>query len=102
MDQRMVITENIVAATAPALRQMAARALEAGVTRLQLDLERVQDLDSVGLSVLIGIAMSLQRLGGRLEVLNVRDEVFEILHSMRLDRHFHVQRLGTGQQAPTS
>ncbi|WP_158407308.1 STAS domain-containing protein [Megalodesulfovibrio gigas] len=102
MTHRLVMTENIVAATVSALRQAAEQAMDSGATRLQLDLARVQDLDSVGLSVLIGISMSLQRAGGALELYNVRDEVFDIIHSMRLDKHFQVHRFPTERDATSS
>lgn len=92
MHQRIVLTENVVAATMPALRQVLSQALESGAASLTLDMDQVQELDSVGLSLLIGTSMALQHAGGRLEVRNVRDDVFNILHSMRLDRHFLVHR----------
>jgi anti-anti-sigma factor len=58
---------------------------------MAVDLEEVKMIDSSGLGVLIAAHNSLQKLGARLELLNVSDDIRKLLQNMRLDKHFTIQ-----------
>ncbi|GAB7078490.1 STAS domain-containing protein [Megalodesulfovibrio paquesii] len=99
MECCLVLEESVVAAAVPMLRQRISQALESGTTQLVLDMRQVRDLDSIGLSMLIGVAVALRQADGGLMLRNVQDDVFNILHSMRLDQHILVQRLQASSNA---
>lgn len=90
MEHCIAPVEDIVVATAPKLRQQVELAIASGASLLRLDLRQVEFVDSVGLSVIIGASMSMQRAGGVLEVFNARPDVRDLFHTMRLDDHFAV------------
>ena len=59
---------------------------------LIVDLEGVEVIDSTGLSLLIGAHLSVTRAGGSLKVVNCNKEILELFKSMRLQRHFSLER----------
>jgi anti-anti-sigma factor len=65
--------------------------LDGGAKQMAVDLEEVKMIDSSGLGVLIAAHNSLQKLGARLELLNVSDDIRKLLQNMRLDKHFTIQ-----------
>lgn len=72
-------------ATAPALREDLVQASSEGPTLVVLDLERVEFLDSVGLSVIIGGHKRLQHQGSRLHLAGARALVRRVLGLTRVD-----------------
>ena len=72
-------------ATAPRLRQDLVDASRGDSTLVVLDLERVEFLDSVGLSVIIGGHKRLQRRGARLHIAAPRSIVRRVLGLTRID-----------------
>ena len=65
--------------------------LENGIKELTLDLSKVEMVDSVGLGVIIATYNSLNKKEGKLEVINVSEEIYGLFKAMRLDQHFEVQ-----------
>lgn len=72
-------------ATAPQLRQDLVDASSAGTTLVVLDLERVEFLDSVGLSVIVGGHKRLRHEGRRLHLAAPQAIVRRVLGLTRLD-----------------
>ncbi|HWL37562.1 MAG TPA: STAS domain-containing protein [Frankiaceae bacterium] len=72
-------------ATAPQLRQDLVDASTSDSTLVVLDLEGVEFLDSVGLSVIIGGHKRLQRRGARLHLAGPRSIVRRVLSLTRVD-----------------
>ena len=72
-------------ATAPQLRQDLVDASAAGTTLVVLDLGRVEFLDSVGLSVIIGGHKRLQHDGRRLHLASPQSIVKRVLGLTRVD-----------------
>lgn len=72
-------------ATAPALREDFVQLSAAGPTLVVLDLEKVDFLDSVGLSVIIGGYKRLQHQGGHLHLAGARALVRRVLGLTRVD-----------------
>lgn len=72
-------------ATAPALREELVTASAEGASLVVLDLEHVEFLDSVGLSVIIGGHKRLQHQGGQLHLAGPRSLVRRVLGLTRVD-----------------
>lgn len=72
-------------ATAPQLRQDLVDASGAGATLVVLDLQKVDFLDSVALSVIIGGHKRLQHSGARLHLASPRSIVKRVLGLTRVD-----------------
>lgn len=72
-------------ATAPRLRQDLVDATSDGPTLVVLDLEQVEFLDSVGISVIIGGYQRLQHGGSRLHLAAPRSIVRRVLGLTRID-----------------
>ena len=62
------VSDNLDAATTPAIRRLFADRMDGGSTRLLVDLSSVAFIDSSGLGVLIGTQRRLQSIGGELRV----------------------------------
>ncbi len=85
------IDEDIVAPMSIGLRPELQTLLEEAPQELVVDLSLVEMIDSVGLGVLVATHNSLQESGGRLTVTNASDDIFSLLKTMRLDKHFEIQ-----------
>ena len=81
---------NIVAATEKPLRAKLRELVQEGVRELTLDLAGVGMVDSIGVGLLISTHNSLRRAGGRLTVVNVAKEIFELFTIMRMNQLFTV------------
>jgi anti-anti-sigma regulatory factor len=49
-------------------------------------------VDSVGIGVIIATHNSLDQKGGKLRVINIADDIYGLFSTMRLDRHFSVEK----------
>jgi len=58
----------------------------AGDGRVILDLRAVTRADSAGLALMVEWLREARRRGGRLEVVNMPDQMFSIAHMSKLDR----------------
>lgn len=61
-----------------------------GCTKLVLDLDRVEFMDSSGLTVIISTLKSLKELGGRLVLCGVGEDLTSLFQLTRLDKIFQV------------
>lgn len=61
-----------------------------GVSKVTVDLGKVEMIDSSGIGVFISAQNSLKKAGGGLKVVNVSDDILKMFRIMRLDKHFEV------------
>ena len=80
----------IDAYTAPALGERLDREIEAGHTRLVVDLEDVSFMDSSGLNVLVGRLVSVRSQEGSLSLVHPCDRVLRVLTITGLDEVFEI------------
>ncbi len=73
-----------------ALRERIKRLVEAGHTRIVVNLGEVNYLDSVGLSTLVASYTSTRRQGGNLKLLNLTKRLRDLLQITRLSTVFEV------------
>ncbi len=59
---------------------------------IQIDLNDVEMVDSVGIGVIIATHNSINKAGGTLKVTNVSKDIFSLFTTMRLNRHFDVEQ----------
>lgn len=73
-----------------ALRERAKRLVEAGHSRIILNLADVDYVDSVGLSTLVACYTSARRQGGNLKLLNLTKRIHDLLQITRLSTVFEI------------
>jgi len=86
------LDKDIVASTATHFRDLLKNKVENGVEDLILDFSVIEMIDSVGLGVIIATHNSLNNSNGKLSVINVSSDIFNLFKTMRLDQHFEVQQ----------
>ena len=74
--------------TAPRLREAIVAAIEAGHTRLVIDVENVDFLDSTGLGVLVGALKKVRGDGGTLDIVCTQERILKIFDITGLDKVF--------------
>jgi anti-anti-sigma factor len=83
-------TFDIVATSLPELRDVLKLAIDEGAENICVDLSHVTMIDSMGLGLIIATHNSLNKCGGKLSVINVSRDVYDLFRNMRLDKHFSV------------
>ena len=78
--------------TAPRLREAIVTAIEAGRTRLVIDVEKVEFLDSTGLGVLVGALKKVRADGGTLDIVCTQQRILKIFDITGLDKVFGLHR----------
>jgi anti-anti-sigma factor len=83
---------DITAANADALREALRRAIDEGATRFRFELDRVRDIDSIGLSTLIVLVRTLRARGIEpdLEAFGVQGDVRTLFAMTQLDRLYTI------------
>ena len=74
--------------TAPKLREAIVAAVDAGHTRLIIDVQRVDFLDSTGLGVLVGALKRVRAEGGSLDIVCTQERILKIFEITGLDKVF--------------
>lgn len=74
--------------TAPRLREAIVASIEAGHTRLAIDVEKVEFLDSTGLGVLVGALKKVRADGGTLDIVCTQERILKIFDITGLDKVF--------------
>ena len=86
--------------TAPKLREAIVTAIDAGHTRLIIDVEKVDFLDSTGLGVLIGVLRRINALGGELRLVCSTPRILDLFSLTDLDRVFDLRASVADATAP--
>ena len=74
--------------TAPRLREAIVAAIDDGNTRLVVDVEKVEFLDSTGLGVLVGALKKVRADGGTLDIVCTQERILKIFDITGLDKVF--------------
>ena len=74
--------------TAPRLREAIVAAVDAGHTRLVIDVRKVDFLDSTGLGVLVGALKRVRADGGSLDIVCTQERILKIFEITGLDKVF--------------
>ena len=86
----VVVRGEIHLSTAPGLSQRLSDAIDAGATRLILDLTAVEFIDSTGLSVLLAGLRRVHQLQGRMALVCVSPTVLRLFHITGLEETFDI------------
>lgn len=76
--------------TAPKLRETIVSAVDKGQTRLIVDVEKVDFLDSTGLGVLVGSLKRVRAEGGSLDIVCTHERILKIFDITGLDKVFGI------------
>src|SRR5438876_9590788 len=76
--------------TAPRLRQAIIDLVDGGATRIVVDMEKVDFLDSTGLGVLVGGLQRVRMKDGSLAVVTTQDKILKIFDITGLNRVFAI------------
>jgi serine/threonine-protein kinase RsbW len=94
---RIQLEPRLAAQDVPALRDTLRELIQKGARSLELDFERVESLDSMGIGLLAATHNSLAKQGGALSLLNVKKDIHQLLTLMRLDKHMHINPCAGGK-----
>ncbi|GAB6093840.1 hypothetical protein JCM14469_00920 [Desulfatiferula olefinivorans] len=86
--------KDVVASMANEFRAELNSQIQESPSELVIDLSGVEMVDSVGIGVIIATHNSLDQKGGKLKVINIADDIYGLFSTMRLDRHFTVEKAG--------
>lgn len=81
---------SVVAANAQSFKDKCLEALSKSPGALTVDCQELEQIDSVGIGVLIQAHNSAAKSGEGLTLVNVSDDIVSLLRAMRLDKHFHI------------
>ena len=84
---------DIVASMADDFKNNLLKMVKKGIPELVIDFTGVDIVDSVGLGVVIATHNSMSNSGGKLKIINVSNDIYQLLKTMRLDQHFEVQQV---------
>ncbi len=95
-DRRITVKpgKDIVASMANELRSELYSLVQEAPSELVIDLAGVTMIDSVGIGVMIATHNSLNKIGGKLMIVNADNDICNLFNTMRLNRHFSVERAG--------
>jgi anti-anti-sigma factor len=86
----IMLGDHLVASIVPDLKKEMKRLIGEGITALTLDCSHLEVMDSTGIGCLIAAHNSLTKVNGSLVVVQVSTDIYDLLCSMRLDRHFKI------------
>lgn len=84
------VTRNMAGANIDELRDALKNLVASGHTELTIDLRDVDQVDSLGMGLLVATHNSLHAKQGALAVVNVNPDIYHVLTTMRLDKHFTI------------
>lgn len=85
---------DIVASMAGEFRSELNGEIAENLEELTIDLSGVEMVDSVGIGVIIATHNTLDQQGAKLKVINIADDIYGLFTTMRLDRHFTIEKMG--------
>lgn len=74
--------------TAPRLREAVVEAIDEGATKLVIDVEQVEFLDSTGVGVMVGALKKVRSAGGTLDIVCTQPRLLKIFDITGLDKVF--------------
>lgn len=74
--------------TAPRLREAVVSAIDDGNTRLVIDVDKVEFLDSTGVGVMVGALKKVRSSGGTLDIVCTQPRLLKIFDITGLDKVF--------------
>ena len=83
--------KSIVASMAENFRNKLLKMIEGGIKELVIDFDGVDRVDSMGIGVLVATHNSLTKVGGRLSIINVPEDMCKLFAVMRLNQHFEIK-----------
>jgi anti-anti-sigma factor len=86
----VLIGGELTAPVIPELQEALKNELRQGVEEIVFDLNCTEILDSSGICLLIAAANSLGAKNGKIQVLNVPQDIFQLLKNMRLAERLNV------------
>ncbi|SCY03089.1 STAS domain-containing protein [Desulfoluna spongiiphila] len=85
---------DIVASMAGEFRSELNGEIAEDLEELTIDLKGVEMVDSVGIGVIIATHNTLDQHGATLKVINIAEDIYGLFTTMRLDRHFTIEKAG--------
>ncbi len=82
---------DIVASSVEEFQEQALELLKESPKEFVLDFTGVNMIDSMGIGIVIAIHNSLNKSGGKLKIIKIPPQIFNVFTAMRLGRHFVVE-----------
>ena len=86
----ILLGDILAAADVPELKKEMKRLIGEGVTSIAIDSTHLTLLDSTGIGCLVAAHNSLAKLNGSLSIIQASPDIYDLLCSMRLDRHIKI------------
>ena len=86
----ITIDSDITSVSVPEIREKILDDLDEATVKIDMDLNKVEMVDSTGISLLISIQNSLKKNSGELSLLNTSNDIVHMFKLMRLDKFFTV------------
>ena len=83
---RLVIGGELDNVTAPGLRDQVQALLDRKPPRLEVDLSRLEIIDSSGVGLVVSLYKAVRAYGGRITITGLRDQPLAIFRLLKLDR----------------
>jgi anti-anti-sigma factor len=88
---RLRLDNDLVFSTVDHWKNLLAPVLTRGESDLELDFGSVTMVDSKGFGFLINVFTQLSMKGRKLKIIRVRDDLFQLFRTMRMDQHFTIE-----------
>ncbi|MFP4128138.1 MAG: STAS domain-containing protein [Desulfonatronovibrionaceae bacterium] len=85
------LEKDIVAAESENVKTAIKEVMSDGMSSLVLDLDKVEQVDSVGMGVLIAAYNSLKKKDVEFKLINVSQNLYDLFQIMRLNKHFEIE-----------
>jgi anti-anti-sigma factor len=89
----ITLGEKLTTSEVPNLKNELKRLIAEGVTSMTLDCTRLVMMDSTGIGCLVAAHNSIDRVDGKLFMIQVSSDMYDLLCSMRLDRRIKITPL---------
>ncbi|MEI7848077.1 MAG: STAS domain-containing protein [Chloroflexota bacterium] len=86
----IILGDKLTVSDVPNLKSELKRLIEAGVREMFFDCSQLDILDSTGIGCLVAAHNSLANVFGKLAIIQVSSDIYELLCSMRLDRRISI------------
>jgi anti-sigma B factor antagonist len=84
----LTIRGNLDSLTVPDIRPVIEKIVQAGTTKVALDLENLEVIDSSGIGAIVSLFKRVRSMGGDVKIVGVRGQPREILRLLGLERAF--------------